>query len=236
MDFIDVNYERSLPVFLGVLGALVCCGLLAAKGPVSFAFFVKEAEELVIIEAPDDEPILFYTEQPGEKHDLILELYNTNEYHDRVIDFFTRICGSREISKTILFYADMNDVPPALAFALAWEESRFKTHAVNSQNRNGSIDRGLFQLNSNSFPDIDAHDFFNPDLSARYGISHLRFCLDFGGTEIAALAMYNAGTGRVRSTGTPKSTLDYVHRILQNRQRIETQFNARFVNRVAVPN
>ena len=55
-------------------------------------------------------------------------------------------------------------------------------------------------------------------------MSHLRFCLDTGGSEIAALAMYNAGTGRVNSTGTPRSTLDYVNRILENRLTIEKRF------------
>jgi hypothetical protein len=55
-------------------------------------------------------------------------------------------------------------------------------------------------------------------------MSHLRHCLDTGGTEIAALAMYNAGANRVRNTGTPKTTLDYISRILENRRRIESRF------------
>jgi hypothetical protein len=55
-------------------------------------------------------------------------------------------------------------------------------------------------------------------------MAHLRVCLDSGGTEIAALAMYNAGTGRVRSLGAPKNTLDYIHRILERRGKIERVF------------
>jgi hypothetical protein len=51
--------------------------------------------------------------------------------------------------------------------------------------------------------------------------------MDIGGTEIAALAMYNAGTVRVRNTGTPKTTLDYVSRILENRSRVERRFQER---------
>jgi hypothetical protein len=95
---------------------------------------------------------------------------------------------------------------------------------VNNKNRDESIDRGLFQLNNRSFPRLETQSFFNLELNAKYGMSHLRHCLDTGGTEVAALAMYNAGTGRVRSTGTPKITLDYVGRILENRWKIEDRF------------
>jgi hypothetical protein len=66
--------------------------------------------------------------------------------------------------------------------------------------------------------------FFNPETNAYYGMSHLRYCLDTGGTEIAALAMYNAGSSRVHNSGTPKTTLDYVSRILDNRREIERLF------------
>jgi soluble lytic murein transglycosylase-like protein len=44
----------------------------------------------------------------------------------------------------------------------------------------------LFQLNSRSFPKLSEREFFDPDLNARYGIAHLRWCLDLGGTEVPA--------------------------------------------------
>ena len=96
-------------------------------------------------------------------------------------------------------------------------------NAVNT-NSNTSIDRGLFQLNSNSFPNLTEADFYNPKTSAKYGLSHLRFCLDTAGNEIAALAMYNAGTKRVRSNGTPQMTLNYVSGIINYRNGLEELF------------
>ncbi|WP_461249005.1 transglycosylase SLT domain-containing protein, partial [Treponema sp. R6D11] len=84
--------------------------------------------------------------------------------------------------------ADEYNVPAALAFALCWEESRFNPRAVGKPNRDGSIDRGLFQLNNRSFPELDTYMFFNVQHNARYGISHLRYCLDYGGSEVSALA------------------------------------------------
>jgi hypothetical protein len=40
--------------------------------------------------------------------------------------------------------------------------------------------------------------------------------------------MYNAGTGRVRSGGTPKMTLDYISRILDRERKIEELFLAEY--------
>jgi hypothetical protein len=99
---------------------------------------------------------------------------------------------------------------------------------VNRKNRNLTVDRGLFQLNNASFPQLKEEQFFNPELNSRYGLSHLRWCLDTAGTEVAGLAMYNAGTNRVRSGGTPKMTLDYISRILDRERQIEDLFLAEY--------
>ena len=141
--------------------------------------------------------------------------------------FFAGLCGSEEIAEVILANAGVFNIPPALAFALSWEESRFNPNAVNRKNRDESIDRGLFQLNSRSFPQLETQVFFDPKVNAWHGMGHLRHCLDTGGTEIAALAMYNAGTGKIKTTGAPKVTLDYINRILENRRKIEIRFQNR---------
>jgi soluble lytic murein transglycosylase-like protein len=177
--------------------------------------------------AAQAENIYFFTRNAPERQDFILELYRDPRSEDRVVDFFTEICASRDIAEVILANAEMYDIPPALAVALAWEESRFDPRAVNTKNRDQSIDRGLFQLNDRSFPRLEIHSFFNPWTNARHGMSHLRYCLDTGGSEIAALAMYNAGAGRVNSSGTPRSTLDYISRIMNNRSEIEGLFQER---------
>ena len=93
-----------------------------------------------------------------------------------------------------------------------------------NSNVNTSIDRGLFQLNSNSFPELTEADFFDPYISAKYGMSHLKFCLNSAGNEVSALAMYNAGTGRVRSNKTPQSTLNYIGKIMTYQKMLESLF------------
>ncbi len=148
--------------------------------------------------------------------DFALQLYRSEETKADVVSFYTELTGNAEISDIILRNADENNISPSLAFALSWEESRFQPKAVN-RNSN-SVDRGLFQLNNKAFPSLTEEDMFNPEINARNGLSHLRFCLDQSGNEIAALAMYNAGTTKVRNGNTPKRTLDYVSRILAFRE------------------
>jgi hypothetical protein len=162
------------------------------------------------------------------KSDFILKTYQNLEIRDDVVEFFSIITHSKDLAAIMLTNANEFGIPPSLAFALCWEESCYNPLAVNSKNRNASIDRGLFQLNNVSFPKLSEDDFYNPSINAYYGMAHLRWCLDLGGSEVAALAMYNAGTTRVRSGGTPKNTLDYISRILDNQRKIEDLFSLVF--------
>ena len=152
-----------------------------------------------------------------------LELYRQSFSRGSVEKFYTCITHDKDVALAILSEADNNDIPLALAFALAYTESRYNPKATNS-NVNTTIDRGLFQLNSNSFPALTEADFFDPYISAKYGMSHLKFCLNSAGNEVSALAMYNAGTGRVRSNKTPQSTLNYVGKIITYQKMLESLF------------
>jgi hypothetical protein len=154
--------------------------------------------------------------------DPILSLYRDDLSRDEVVSFFGAIVHSPELAAIVLAQADEFDVAPSLAFALSWEESRFEIKAVNKNS--ASVDRGLFQLNSKSFPELKEKDFFDPQVNARFGVAHLRWCLDYAGSEVAGLAMYNAGSNRVKTGGTPKKTLDYVSRIQSFRDGIESMF------------
>ncbi len=154
-------------------------------------------------------------EDPG------LFLYRNKLFSRVVVDFYTRITGSREIALPIIEYSDKYDIPLSLAFALAWVESRYNPRAVNRNH--GSVDRGLFQLNSKTFRFLSRKDFFNPRINAKYGIAHLRFCLNTGKDEIVGLAMYNAGTIGVKK-GTPLSTLRYVSKIIKYKEHLDRLF------------
>jgi len=175
------------------------------------------------LETEDEAELHFMALNSEEEQDLILLSYRDEAFSEDVLVFFQGLTGSREIAEAILFNASVYNVPPALAFSLCAEESAYNPRALN-HNKNQTIDRGLFQLNSASFPKLKIEDFFDSNINASYGISHLRWCLNVAGTDVSALAMYNAGETRVRSVGTPKSTLDYVSRILRRQLEIEKKF------------
>jgi soluble lytic murein transglycosylase-like protein len=186
-------------------------------------------------EAPEDEAPVLEALDPAEyraavlasakQEDAILALYKNEAFRDRVVSFFSAITRSEEIAGQVLAQTSALNISPSLVFALIWEESFFNPRAVN-RNANNSIDRGLFQLNSASFPSLTVEDFFSPPVNIRYGLAHLKMCLDQAGSEVAALAMYNAGLSRVRAGGTPERTLNYINRILGYRQGIEELFRS----------
>lgn len=162
-----------------------------------------------------------------ERKDPIAPYYQDPATKDSTLQFFSSLTRSENIARVILDNAQKFGVRPSLAFALALEESDFQ---VDAMNKNGdSVDRGLFQLNSKSYPNLQIRDFYDPETNARYGLSHLKGCLSEAGNEVAALAMYNAGNGRVVRGATPKKTLNYISRILAYEDNISTLFAAKFM-------
>ena len=234
----NVKIELALPVFLGILSSLILCAFMAIRAPEGREIFLARSagpqeQPAALPDSAEEEEIAvkenavqFFAVTAGNSRDPIQEMYREPEGREWVVCFFMELCDSREITEVILANADAFNISPALAFALSWEESRFNPKAVNRKNRDESIDRGLFQLNSRSFPNLEVQAFFDPRINARYGMGHLRYCLDAGGSELAALAIYNAGAGKVQNTGAPKTTLNYINRILENRRKIEARFEA----------
>lgn len=164
----------------------------------------------------------------GEQHRLERELYRSPETRESIVSFYTDIIGSRGLARIILKEAYRNDVPFSLAAALAYVESSFDPRAVNVNH--ASVDRGLFQLNNRSFPELSAEEFFDPETNAEIGLAYLRWCLRHGENDITALAMYNAGRRRVNERGAPKMTLTHISKILSFRSRIEERFDTVFTD------
>jgi hypothetical protein len=222
--------EAVIPVYAGVLCSLFLCAVIAVhSGFFPVPVTEEEMPEVVFEIRQEEDDLSSLLAMTKDASDPVLEYFRDPEFREWVIDFFSSFCTNRDIVLAILENTDKFEVSPALAFALSWEESRFNPNAVNRSNRDGSIDRGLFQLNNRSFPNLEIPLFFDININVYYGISHLRHCLNTGGSEVSALAMYNAGAGRVRSTGAPEVTLNYISRILNNRSRIESQFHAHLI-------
>jgi len=161
-----------------------------------------------------------------EMPDPSLSLYRNEGTRGLVEKFFIRAAGSERVAKAILRYSDEMDLSLFLTFSVAYVESGYNPRAVNRNS--GSIDRGLFQLNSRSFPHLKENDFYNVELNTKYGLEHLRQCLELGGNDIIALAMYNAGNTQVTSRGAPISTLEHISKYVEYRKKLESSFREFF--------
>jgi hypothetical protein len=167
------------------------------------------------------ETISFLLSEKPEDVDPGLYLYRNKLTRPLVESFYTRVTADVEITDAILSGADSNNISLPLAFSLAWVESSFRVRALNYNSN--SIDRGLFQLNSRTFPSLKEEQFYNPWINAEYGLAHFRYCIEIGKNEVVALAMYNAGVNRVRR-GTPYSTLHYIAKILDKKRNLLESF------------
>jgi hypothetical protein len=213
------------PALLLATGLAVIAGLAASCSP-RLTFHPEINKELIRLAYLDEGEIPSVLRNL-EREDAIGDWYRDPRTSEATLDFFSVLTGSREIALAVLENAERCALAPSLAFALAFEESGFKPEAYNKNE--DSIDRGLFQLNSKSFPSLGTADFYDPAVNARLGMQHLRFCLDSAGNEVAALAMYNAGRSRVSKGGTPRRTLDYIWRIQKYEENIASLFVARVV-------
>lgn len=153
-----------------------------------------------------------------------LSLYREDVTRSSVVEYFILKTGSESIALPILYYADRLDIPLSLAFSLAWVESRYVPVAVNRNAR--SVDRGLFQLNSQTFAHLAEDDFFNPEINSFHGLKYLEFCLQAGNDDEQALAIYNAGYTRAMRGTIPPSTASYVRRVLDYRDALIEEFTA----------
>ena len=247
-------YQEKSEFYKTVWAAVVLCVLFAGAGIAALFLAPQEAEPVFskavsVIEEPllPEEQIfaeeisaraqniswlenkanfsaISFGDGKAEAADKGLQLYRDPTTRAAVEWFYLRVTGNRDVTMAVLDAANREDIPLDLAFALCHTESRFNRYAYNL-NANGSVDRGLFQLNDRTFPRLEESDFYTAETSARLGMKHLRFCLNVAGNDLTAVAMYNAGVTRVRNDQTPASTLRYVSRIASYRSNLRTAFN-----------
>jgi soluble lytic murein transglycosylase-like protein len=219
-------YPKKILLAVFIFGLVILAGkiIYSQFDSISASFIAAEHQgDLASMVAPE-----FFHQKAIESSKLAepgLALYRSDVSKADVLWFYSHITGDETITRIILENASKNNISPSLAFALAWEESRYQPKAVNKNS--SSIDRGLF-------PKLTEKDFFNVESNAHYGMSHLSYCIDLSGNEVTALAMYNAGTTKVRSDKTPKRTLDYIFRILSYRDGLERMFNQQVSSRYSI--
>jgi soluble lytic murein transglycosylase len=130
------------------------------------------------------------------------------------------------------------DVDAELIAAVIYAESRFTDQTSSA----GA--RGLMQITPTTASEIarrsggtafdPGSDLADPQINIQYGTYHLRELLDlYGGNEVAALAAYNAGPGKVDEWGgaelepdaiTYPETREYVDLVLTKRDEYRAHY------------
>lgn len=118
-------------------------------------------------------------------------------------DKYYEIAYPLEYTDIIDKYAQQNNLPRALVYAVVRCESGFDPEAVSSIGA-----RGLMQLTEETFDwvgyrmgddrNLTYDDMFNPEYNVEYGTFLLRTLLDEYGTIDNALCGYHAGWGSIR--------------------------------------
>jgi len=151
--------------------------------------------------------------------DALLTLYRDDRLRPLVVEYYSQLTGDRSVAVAILETCDNLGVDPSLGFAIAWNESKFDPRAVSYNVT--TIDRGLFQLNSKTFPRLDRRTVFDPKSNAQHGLTFYKAAFDRLGTVEKALGYYNSGIGFLSDRALPRSTLNYVKKILADRERMD---------------
>jgi len=123
----------------------------------------------------------------------------------------------------ILTIAAQVGVPPNFALAIALEENPQLDPLAVNQNENGTLDRGIMQLNSSWFNG----NWQDPEINIRAGILHIKYLMEQTPlyTFWAVAAAYNCGYSRFVSTrGPPDSTIDYAGRVMNRWKALEGRY------------
>jgi hypothetical protein len=151
--------------------------------------------------------------------DALLTLYRSDRLRPLVTDYYSHLTQDRSVAVAILETCDSLDIDPSLAFAIAWNESHFDPRAV-SYNAS-TIDRGLFQLNSATFSELDRKTVFDPKANAVHGLTFYKMAFDKLGTEEKALGYYNSGIGLISSRPYPRTTQAYIKKVMADRVQMD---------------
>jgi len=151
----------------------------------------------------------------------IIQTLNKKE----VVEFYQQFTKNKKIAEIIINKCLMYNIPVNIGFALAWEESRFNPYAVNRNNNDGTVDKGLFQLNSayHRFPD---EKLFDPVFNSDRALPFLLEMININNNNMTlALYCYNAGYNRiVIQQVIPQSTQNHIINILAYEDMLNIKF------------
>ena len=213
----------------------IAIGLILAVSGASIGIMSPQIFAVPLPRIPIEAPVVISAATPGDEFNPYVtdeSIYNSEMEYAKALQqdaerrFYTNLVrGNERVVEAVYTYA--TDLNKDLVFALLLGESGGKPDAYNKNiNKDTgevvSIDRGLFQLNSLSYPNLTAEQAYQIETNARYGIAHIRGALRTqNGNVKRALWDYNAGANRCASGTPPKKTILYAEGIIADTKAIK---------------
>lgn len=119
----------------------------------------------------------------------------------------------------ILELAPVYDIPPYLLVAIAETESQWNNYAEH-HNNDGTIDRGIMQLNSSWFIDENWHD---PITNIKAAIEHILWLRNKDLTWWQITVAYNCGLSRLNNP--PEQSIEYAAKVFRTWASYDKYFN-----------
>lgn len=148
---------------------------------------------------------------------------NLQSAEDIKQNYYAGVIENEDIARLAIAYSEKEGIETSLLVALMKTESNFNPNAIN-YNYNGSVDRGICQLNSKTFPDLSKQDFYDPETNIKTAAAFLHWCLENTDYNLVrALACYNAGWGNVTNENVGDLTLNYIQKITTYKKSFEDE-------------
>ena len=117
------------------------------------------------------------------------------------------------------------NLKPELIVSIIFHESKFDVEATNTSNDNGTVDHGLMQLNSGTFPYLTIDQLYDIETNIFNGSKLLSELLNYyKGNELKAVSAYNCGKWRVNNEQILNKTLEYTNKVLKYSYKLELAY------------
>jgi len=209
-----INYDLKVAVLSTLVGILVIFGTVTGGRLLRVQNKYKELLLNPITEVITEvEEVTEVVIKPQLTREEVTEYVRTKRDsggYGAIVDFYNGIVADTDLTYLILAAADLYDIPVNTLFALCWAESGFNPKAVNgANNKDGTNDKGLMQLNSRYFGKVDRLD---PKINLQYGCRHLRDRYETYGSWDESVMYYN---------GFSKASADHQSRVLAKERELD---------------
>jgi len=117
-----------------------------------------------------------------------------------------------QIMSLIISIAMSMNIPPYFVLSIATVENPALNPMAVNANENGTVDKGIMQLNSSWYKDENWPD---PETNIRAGCAHIKQILSLPevNTYWSAAVVYNAGYSRLNNP--PDQTIEYANKVMR---------------------